>query len=71
MLKCVLVYRFQYSTLLKRLYKILIFFLILFATGIVFGFLYVNKTFSHPEKVETTQGAKTVYVTELIQGSVG
>jgi len=56
---------------LKRLYKILIFFIILFATGVLLGILYVNKTFTHPEKVETVKSDKTVYEAVLIKKNVG
>ncbi|MDT8415568.1 MAG: hypothetical protein RQ735_09340 [Flavobacteriaceae bacterium] len=40
---------------MKRLYKILIFFTILLVTGIIFGYVYVNKTFKKTDEVRQEQ----------------
>ncbi|PJB12146.1 MAG: hypothetical protein CO119_08200 [Flavobacteriales bacterium CG_4_9_14_3_um_filter_40_17] len=46
---------------LKRVYKILIFFLILLITGVALGYVIINKTFDHTNQVRQEE-AKEVLV---------
>ncbi|MDZ4146804.1 MAG: hypothetical protein U1C58_00825 [Flavobacteriaceae bacterium] len=40
---------------MKRVYKILIFFLILLITGIALGYVIINKTFDHTDEVRQAE----------------